>query len=344
MPRRTHSRCSAAQSQAALAAGQAVHLVLAGWTAHPAVHAAFLEGARTFAANVRTSIVDGRDPQTRRSVWHSADLFVSPSDNIQETFGLAVVEAMACGLPVVASDWDGYRDLVVHGETGFLVPTALVDGATAGATARLLAGDLTYDHFLAECSQATMVDVPAMSASLARLVGDESLRRRMGEAGRARARELFAWPRIIRAYEQLWRDQDAERSARAGTEAGVPSSPMRGDPARPSAYPAPERTFQSYPTRRLDSLDRLEPAPSAADELGVLLAMPLTHHAAGRRVSDAALLRDALAQAPCSVEDLDLFWSTAGVDHGVGRATLAWMLKYDLLRTAWDDRPQRGLH
>ena len=144
---------------------------------------------------MRTSLVDGRDPGTRRLVWHAADLFVSPSDNIQETFGLAVLEAMASGLPVVASDWDGYRDLVVDGETGFLVPTAMVEGATAGATARLLTGELTYDHFLAECSQATVVDVPAMGAAVARLVGDESLRRRMGEAGRRRAREHFAWPR-----------------------------------------------------------------------------------------------------------------------------------------------------
>ena len=52
----------------------------------------------------------------------AADLFCSPSDNLQETFGLSVLEAMASSLPVVASDWDGYRDLVVHGRTGWLVP------------------------------------------------------------------------------------------------------------------------------------------------------------------------------------------------------------------------------
>ena len=39
---------------------------------------------------------------------------------------------------------------------------------------------------------------------------------------------------------------------------------------------------------------------------------------------------------PCSVEDLDRFWSTSGVDRGVGRATLAWMLKYDLVRCSQD--------
>ena len=52
----------------------------------------------------------------------AADIFCSPADNLQETFGLSVLEAMASSLPVVASDWNGYRDLVVHGSTGFLVP------------------------------------------------------------------------------------------------------------------------------------------------------------------------------------------------------------------------------
>ena len=52
----------------------------------------------------------------------AADLFCSPADNLQETFGLSVLEAMASSLPVVASDWNGYRDLVEHGSTGWLVP------------------------------------------------------------------------------------------------------------------------------------------------------------------------------------------------------------------------------
>jgi glycosyltransferase involved in cell wall biosynthesis len=325
-------------AEAARASGRAVHLILAGWAAHPAVRDAFLDGARTFAPDVRTSLVDARAEPARREVWHAADLFVSPSDNIQETFGLAVLEAMASGLPVVASDWDGYRDLVEDGVTGFLVPTAMVEGATTTATARLLMGELTYDQFLAECSQATTVATPAMAAALAQLAGDQALRHRMGAAGRRRAREQFAWPRIIGAYEQLWCDLDAQRRARAGVE----SSPRR-DTAGPAAYPAPERTFAGYPTRRLDGPDRLAPAPGAGDALESLLAMPLTHHAPGRRVADAALLRAALAAAPCSVDDLDRFWSRSGIEPGRGRATLAWMLKYDLLRAVGNDGHPRGL-
>jgi hypothetical protein len=51
-----------------------------------------------------------------------------------------------------------------------------------------------------------------------------------------------------------------------------------------------------------------------------------------RRVSEPGFLRAAIGQAPCSVDDLDRFWCKAAVAHDIGRATVAWMLKYDLLR------------
>jgi glycosyltransferase involved in cell wall biosynthesis len=323
-------------SEAATSAGRRVHLVLAGWAAHPAVHEAFVAGGRAFAPHVRTTFVDGREPQLRRSVWHAADIFVSPSDSIQETFGLAVLEAMACGLPVVASDWDGYRDIVEHAETGFLVPTVMVKGATAAATARLLSGELSYDHFLAECSQATAVDVSAMTTAIERLLLNPDLARRMGAAGSSRARGRFAWPHIIQAYEQLWREQERERSDRA--RHGL----VEASRWAPAAYPAPERSFATYPTISLDGADRVAPAPGAALALDALLAMPLTHHAAGRRVLDPALLNRALETAPCSIDQWDRFWADAGVTGDVSRATLAWLLKYDLLRAKIDRATSGG--
>jgi hypothetical protein len=177
--------------------------------------------------------------------------------------------------------------------------------------ARLLTGELSYDHFLAECSQATAVDAPAMAAAVARLAGDEPLRRRMGEAGRRRAQDHFAWPRIIRAYERLWSEQEAERRSRAALRRGP--SRWQGFDGQ-AAYPAPERTFAGYPTRRLEGRDRLAPAPGAGEALDNLLARPLTHHVAGRQAAGPEVLRSAIDRAPGSVADLD------GVFAGASRS------------------------
>ena len=58
-----------------------------------------------------------------RCCWAAADIFLSLVDNPQETFGLAPVEAMAAGVPVVVSDWDGYRYTVSDGVEGFRIST-----------------------------------------------------------------------------------------------------------------------------------------------------------------------------------------------------------------------------
>ena len=163
-------------------------------------------------------MVDGMDPEARFGVWRAADLAVSLADNLQETFGLVVVEAMACGLPVVASDWDGYRDLVDPGVTGLLVPATMLAGASAGSTARLLFGAIDYDQFLAETSQTIAVDVASSATAIGRLVGDDLYRRALGTAARIRAVDRFSWSHVIDRYEALWKEQDAVRRSKAIVE------------------------------------------------------------------------------------------------------------------------------
>ena len=89
----------------------------------------------------------------------------------REGFGVACAEGMAHGKPVVASRVGGLLDLVVDGETGLVVEPG---------------------------------DIPGLRDALERLLDDRELRLRLGEAGRERAIERFAWPHVtaelIRAY------------------------------------------------------------------------------------------------------------------------------------------------
>jgi len=91
----------------------------------------------------------------------ASSVLIAPS--ITDTFSMPVAEAMATGLPVVASDVGGPSELVLNGETGLLVPPG---------------------------------DPVALAEAIARLLDDPKLRERMGAAGRRRAQELFSWDRI----------------------------------------------------------------------------------------------------------------------------------------------------
>jgi glycosyltransferase involved in cell wall biosynthesis len=322
-------------ARAAGEAGRPVHLILSGWAAHSSLMDALVDAARTFAPGVPASIVNGMEPDLRFGVWQAADVFTSLSDSIQETFGLVVLEAMACGLPVVASDWDGYRDLVVDGTTGFLVPTYMVRGATEDATARLLLQAADYDTFLAECNQTTTVDRTAAAGAYARLLTDAPLRRHMGGAGRQRVLERFTSAHVVRAYEALWSNQEAERLAHVAASPTIGGPPGRSA-STPPCYPAPEACFPGYPTHLLGEDSRLATAAGAEDVLGRVLAHPLTNYAPGQRVGEEAVLRAILAEAasPRTIAELHGLLSRLKVGYGAGRATLAWLMKYDLLRLA----------
>jgi glycogen synthase len=94
-------------------------------------------------------------------LYTHAGLFVCPS--IYEPFGLINLEAMACGVPVVASRVGGIPEVIVDGETGWLVEPG---------------------------------DVAALGQALRAALADPARARRMGEAGRRRVEAHFAWDRI----------------------------------------------------------------------------------------------------------------------------------------------------
>jgi glycosyltransferase involved in cell wall biosynthesis len=102
--------------------------------------------------------------------YAKAGIFVFPS-LWHEPFGIPVIEAMAAGLPVVATRGGALPEIVVHGETGFLVDRGDADG---------------------------------LSKAIATLQANPALRARMGAAGRERVRELFTWEHCVYRLNQLY--------------------------------------------------------------------------------------------------------------------------------------------
>ncbi len=100
-----------------------------------------------------------------------ADLFLLPSE--QESFGLTALEAMNCGVPVIATDVGGLPELVVHGETGFLFPIG---------------------------------ETEEMAAAAAGLLHDHEKHQRFGTQARARAVQGFNANQIIPKYEAFYEE------------------------------------------------------------------------------------------------------------------------------------------
>ncbi|MFO7654888.1 MAG: glycosyltransferase family 4 protein [Candidatus Krumholzibacteriia bacterium] len=110
---------------------------------------------------------------------NAMDVFAFPSH--AEAFGMALVEAMAAGLPAVSSDCDGVVDIVVQGETGFMVPPR---------------------------------DAAALTAAVQRLVENPGLRRELGAAARRRVLEHFTQEGYERRLEELYGSLIARRRGR----------------------------------------------------------------------------------------------------------------------------------
>jgi glycosyltransferase involved in cell wall biosynthesis len=128
------------------------------------------------------------------AVLRASDLFVLTTEP-PESFGIVLIEAMACGLPTVATDFAGVRAVVDQGETGLLVPRGDLDAVTAA---------------LGELIEA----------------GPEG-RARMGAAGRARAEANWSWPALIDRMDDAYAGAIAARRERLGDQAARMWRPRR---------------------------------------------------------------------------------------------------------------------
>src|SRR5690606_37360249 len=194
-----------ALEKAATRTKRKLHLIHAGWFASPEIERIFKSAASGFAPSITHHWLDGRKPEIRRNVWYAGDVFTSLSDNVQETFGLTPIEGMAAGLPVVVSDWDGYRYTVRNGKDGIAAPSFMPPPGDGKEIAfRYACGMDGYGRFCQSSAQSIAIDIEACADAYARLADDANLRRTFSEAGRKHAQATFDWSVVIRAYQALW--------------------------------------------------------------------------------------------------------------------------------------------
>ncbi|MBX0329747.1 glycosyltransferase [Oscillochloris sp. ZM17-4] len=128
--------------------------------------------AREVGVAERVHFLSVEDDHELVDYYHAADLFVLPSVERSEAFGIVQIEAQAAGLPVVATELGtGTSYVTLHGQTGIIVPPA--------------------DHL-------------ALARAIQAIMGSQTLARTMGEAGRRRAHAEFSLPRMLDRAEALY--------------------------------------------------------------------------------------------------------------------------------------------
>ena len=122
------------------------------------------------AASDHVRVLDPRPREDMIGLYGEADVFVLPTR--REGFPMVVLEAMAAGLPVIATSVGAIPDVVRDGEEGIIVPPC---------------------------------DTPALTAALGRLLSDPELRVRMGERGRRRVEEVYSCDVVMAQLEAIYR-------------------------------------------------------------------------------------------------------------------------------------------
>lgn len=296
-------------------------LVEAGIYPNQGIEHAFCEAHAVLAQGVRILTVDGREMDVFAGLWQAADLFVSLSDNVQETFGLTPVEAMAAGLPVIATDWDGYRDTVRHGQDGFLIPTIQpAPGLGTDLARRYAAGLDTYDMYIGRLSLTAAVDHDALGQALATLIADPALRARMGAAGRAHARARFDWSHILDQYASL-----------CGALGEIRQKVVRDTPEIAPDRPDPFSLFASYPTRHLGGADRISARVGAQADGMRIFKLKMTNFGFNEETLPLGLVHLVLKSVAAQERTLAELIADAGKDRVLVERAVLWLAKFGLV-------------
>jgi glycosyltransferase involved in cell wall biosynthesis len=247
----------------------------------------------------------------KADVMAASDILVSPVDNTQETFGLSLLEAMAAGLPVVASRYDGYKDLVADGVDGFLIDSYSSPSDPMEEWFDLLDPNISQLFQ----SQGVAIDMAQMADRLIQLIGDDALRKSMGAAGRNKVGREYRWSRVITRYEATW-DRLAAEAARAGiVPAPTPQNPFNLGPGA---------IFPHYASHTLHAGQRVVAASATLDDAPYNETGPILRPD----------LLQGLLEGARNGASLGALVATATAPESHTWYALTWLLKYGLLRLA----------
>ena len=306
--------------------GIKLHVVMCGIFRQPYAKKVFEEGAAKIMPDVGFLLLDGAKAEDRQATLSAADVFLFMIDNIQETFGLAPLEGMAAGLPVLGSDWDGLKDTITE-DVGFRVKSRMLGPQhLANESLRLQGGIDDYPQYCATVSAMTELDMADMKAKILALATNPALRLRMGQAAQARVRSRYDWTAVIPQMQALWAEQIARKTA-----ASAKAYRIRGYSL--PIGPSPTLLFASYPTEVATLGTERFRAPDRTGQPTLAEVLALRNYQGLNRIFaepvQIATVYSAVQSGHATLAQICLI--TQMRDVFVERV-LMWLLKYDFVR------------
>ena len=223
-----------------------LHFVMYGTAVMEALPYALKKAASTISPKTTLHILDGHNTNLQNIALASSDVFISLPDSFQETFGLTPCEAMASGLPVIGTDWNGYKDTIINSKTGFTIPT-------------LLSSEFFVDNhdFLQRAHNLNHLDEVSFTAAyqvsfdhcllfeaIEKFIVSPTLSQIMGYHAKIHALSTYSWDCIIEKYDQLF-----SQLVNAAPLSHSPSSYCSTSlSSKQYPYPPYNLLFSSWPT------------------------------------------------------------------------------------------------
>ncbi|MDD2261483.1 MAG: glycosyltransferase family 4 protein [Clostridia bacterium] len=300
-------------------------LVLAG---HDRASNQFVPAIQTYLSEHgvgdHVQIILDNNLENRNRLFSAADVFISPIDNLQETFGITPIEAMACGVPQVVSDWDGYKDTVVDQVTGYRIPTYWVNCDADIKDAAFVPAETSHKSALQHLmlGQSVAVDLILFERAIQNLYDHPEERLKLSEQSVRIAREKFSWPVIIHQYEDLWRELKGIHAC-----SNWQSKRDQYDFLRPIYCDA----FSEYPTTFLDDTICVKITVEGKDLLVKKIPMPW-HYSLEKHLQEAdcalIILQDINNSGNTGMSLNALYNKYKNININILRRSFMWLLKH----------------
>ena len=310
-----------------------LHLLVVGQFNNPMLQAEFEDLEKKLCKKTIVHWLDGNDPSVTEACWHSAEFFISLSDNMQETFGMTVTEALAASLPCIVSDWSGIRENMVHGETGFLIPTIMPSDKVGDTFIKRSIFHIDkFSDAVASLNQVISTDIHECASAIVRVSTDINIRAEMRIKSRKFAERKFGWQNIIRQYQLLWKEL-ADRRHKYNMNQKESNNIYHKGHINP--FVAFEKYSSQHITVNSCIMSTTDLAPISLEELWgnishlILSSMMLSY-------SDIQSLLSALtSNQSTSIEDILSMNPNFQLEKTI--YTIAWLLKYGLIEIKGDE-------